>query len=180
MDVSVARKQVFIDGEFTDGANSEWRMVLNPATGEVIAGVPECSAEDVDRAVGAARKAFEKWFDSTPAERSRMLHELADVLEENAEELAQIESRNVGKPINSARGELPYIVDNLRFFAGVARDIEGKSTGEYTRGYTSMIRREPVGVVGQIAPWNYPLMMAVWKLGSALAAGNTVVLKPSE
>ncbi len=118
--------------------------------------------------------------DTTPAERSGMLHRLADVLEENAEELAQLESRNVGKPISSARGELPYIVNNLRFFAGVARDIEGKSAGEYMRGYTSMIRREPVGVISQIAPWNYPLMMAVWKIGPALAAGNTVVLKPSE
>jgi 1-pyrroline dehydrogenase len=180
VDVSVAREKIFIDGEFTEGADGEWRKVLNPATGEVIAEVPECSAEDVDRAVGAARRAFEKWFDSTPAERSQMLQGLADALEENAEELAQIESRNVGKPISSARGELPYIVDNLRFFAGVARDIEGKSAGEYMRGYTSMIRREPVGVVGQIAPWNYPLMMAVWKIGPALAAGNTVVLKPSE
>ena len=180
MDVSVARKKIFIDGEFTEGADGEWRKVLNPATGEVIAEVPECSAEDVDRAVGAARVAFEKWFDTTPAERSQMLHRLADVLEENAEELAQIESKNVGKPIAAARGEMPYIVDNLRFFAGVARDIEGKSAGEYMRGYTSMIRREPVGVVGQIAPWNYPLMMAVWKIGPALAAGNTVVLKPSE
>jgi betaine-aldehyde dehydrogenase len=161
VDVSVAREKIFIDGEFAEGTDGEWRKVLNPATGEVIAEVPECSAEDVDRAVAAARRAFGKWFDTTPAERSGMLHGLADVLEENAEELAQLESRNVGKPIASARGELPYIVDNLRFFAGVARDIEGKSAGEYIRGYTSMIRREPVGVVGQIAPWNYPLMMAV-------------------
>jgi acyl-CoA reductase-like NAD-dependent aldehyde dehydrogenase len=136
VDVSVARTKIFIDGEFTEGANGEWRKVLNPATGEVIAEVPECSAEDVDRAVGAARRAFEKWFDTTPAEQSRMLHGLADVLEENAEELAQLASRNVGKPISSAREELPYIVDNLRFFAGVARDIEGKSAGEYMRGYT--------------------------------------------
>jgi 1-pyrroline dehydrogenase len=180
VDVSVAREKIFIDGEFTEGADGEWRRVLNPATGEVIAEVPECSAKDVDRAVAAARRALGKWFDTTPAERSGMLHGLADVLEENAEELAQLESRNVGKPIASARGELPYIVDNLRFFAGVARDIEGKSAGEYIRGYTSMIRREPVGVVGQIAPWNYPLMMAVWKMGPALAAGNLQILKPSE
>ena len=121
MGVSVERKRILVDGEFVDGANGEWREVLNPATGEVIAEVPECSAEDVDRAVRAARVAFEKWFDTTPAERSQMLHRLADVLEENAEELAQIESRNVGKPVAAARGELPYIVDNLRFFAGVAR-----------------------------------------------------------
>ena len=136
--------------------------------------------EDVDEAVRAARSAFEGWFETTPAERSEMLHGLADMLEEHAEELAQTESRNVGKPIASAREELPYIVDNLRFFAGAGRLLEGKSAGEYTRGYTSMIRREPVGVVGQIAPWNYPLMMAVWKIAPALAAGNTVVLKPSE
>ncbi len=180
MGVSVDRKKTFIGGEFVGGTNDQWREVLNPATGGVVAEVPEGSEEDVNLAVGAARRAFEGWFDTTPAERSQMLHRLANVLEENAEELAQIESKNVGKPIAAARGELPYIVDNLRFFAGVARDIEGKSAGEYMRGYTSMIRREPVGVVGQIAPWNYPLMMAVWKLGPALAAGNTVVLKPSE
>jgi len=180
VDVSVDRKKMFVDGEFVEAADGEWREVLNPATGEVIAGVPEGSGEDVDGAVWAARRAFERWFDTTPAERSRMLHALADVLEEHAEELARIESRNVGKPLSSARGELPYIVDNLRFFAGAGRLIEGKAVGEYQRGYTSMIRREPVGVVGQIAPWNYPLMMAVWKVGPALAAGNTVVLKPSE
>ena len=117
----------------------------------------------MDEAVRAARSVFEGWFETTPAERSEMLHGLADMLEEHAEEPAQAESRNVGKPIASAREELPYIVDNLRFFAGAGRLLEGKSAGEYTRGYTSMIRREPVGVVGQIAPWNYPLMMAVWK-----------------
>ncbi|MGH3147071.1 MAG: aldehyde dehydrogenase family protein, partial [Rubrobacter sp.] len=159
MSVSVGRKKFFVGGEFVEGTDGEWREVLNPATGEVIAEVPEGSGEDVDAAVGAARRAFGGWFDTTPAERSRMLHRLADAIEENAEELAQTESRNVGKPISSAREELPYIVDNLRFFAGVGRHIEGKSAGEYLRGYTSMIRREPVGVVGQIAPWNYPLMM---------------------
>jgi acyl-CoA reductase-like NAD-dependent aldehyde dehydrogenase len=178
--VAVDREKIFVGGEFIEEADGGWREVLNPATGKAIAEVPECSAEDVDRAVGAPRRAFEGWFDTTPAERSRMLHTLADAPEDNAEALAQVESRNVGKPISSAREELPYIVDNLRFFAGVGRHIEGKSAGEYLRGYTSMIRREPVGVVGQIAPWNYPLMMAVWKIGPALAAGNTVVLKPSE
>src|ERR671918_2084806 len=179
MSITVDRKKIFVGGEFVEGAKGEWQGVLNPATGEVIAEVPECSEEDVDEAVRAARSAFEGWFETTPAERSEMLHGLADMLEEHAEELAQAESRNVGKPIASAREELPYIVDNLRFFAGAGRLLEGKSAGEYTRGYTSMIRREPVGVAGQIAPWNYPLMMAVWKIAPALAAGNTVVLKPS-
>ena len=180
MSITVDRKKIFVGGEFVEGAKGEWRGILNPATGEVIAEVPECTEEDVDEAVRAARSAFEGWFETTPAERSEMLHGLADMLEEHAEELAQAESRNVGKPIASAREELPYIVDNLHFFAGAGRLLEGKSAGEYTRGYTSMIRREPVGVVGQIAPWNYPLMMAVWKIAPALAAGNTVVLKPSE
>jgi acyl-CoA reductase-like NAD-dependent aldehyde dehydrogenase len=178
--VAVDRKKIFVGGEFVEGTKGEWRGVLNPATGEVIAEVPECSEEDVDGVVQAASRAFEGWFDTTPAERSEMLHRLADLLEEHAEELVLTESRNVGKPIASARSEMPYIVDNLRFFAGAGRLLEGKSAGEYTRGYTSMIRREPVGVVGQIAPWNYPLMMAVWKIAPALAAGNTVVLKPSE
>jgi acyl-CoA reductase-like NAD-dependent aldehyde dehydrogenase len=178
--ITVDRKKMFVGGEFVEGTSGEWRGVLNPATGEVIAEVPECTEEDVDEAVRAARRAFAGWFETTLAERSQMLHRLADALEEHAEELALTESRNVGKPIASAREELPYIVDNLRFFAGAGRLIEGKSAGEYSRGYTSMIRREPVGVVGQIAPWNYPLMMAVWKIAPALAAGNTVVLKPSE
>jgi acyl-CoA reductase-like NAD-dependent aldehyde dehydrogenase len=150
--VAVDRKKIFVGGEFVEGTKGEWRGVLNPATGEVIAEVPECSEEDVDGAVQAASRAFEGWVDTTPAERSEMLHRLADLLEEHAEELALTESRNVGKPIASARSEMPYIVDNLRFFAGAGRLLEGKSAGEYTRGYTSMIRREPVGVVGQIAP----------------------------
>jgi 1-pyrroline dehydrogenase len=176
----VDTEKIFVDGEFVEGTNGGWREVLNPATGEIIAAVPECTEEDVDRAVRVARGAFENWFETTPAERSRMLNRLADALEDHAEELALTESRNVGKPIASAREELPYIVDNLRFFAGAGRLMEGKSAGEYSRGYTSMVRREPVGVVGQIAPWNYPLMMAIWKIGPALAAGNTIVLKPSE
>ena len=128
----------------------------------------------------AAAAAFEKWQDTTPGERSLMLLKLADVIEKNGDELAALEADNVGKPIGLAKSEIPFMVDNLRFFAGACRCLEGKAAGEYLAGYTSMIRREPVGVVGSIAPWNYPLMMAVWKIGPALAAGNTVVLKPSE
>jgi betaine-aldehyde dehydrogenase/aminobutyraldehyde dehydrogenase len=154
--------------------------VLNPATAETIAKVPRCGAEDVDAAVEAAKRALPEWLETTPGERAEALLALARVLEENADELAAIESQNVGKPLSYARDEIPVCVDNLRFFAGAARLLEGKSAGEYMRGYTSMIRREPLGVVGGIAPWNYPLMMAVWKLGPALAAGNTQVLKPSE
>jgi 1-pyrroline dehydrogenase len=154
--------------------------VLNPATEEVIASVPECTAEDADAAVEAASRALPEWLETTPGERAAALLALAQVMEDNADELAQIESRNVGKPISYARDEIPVCVDNLRFFAGAARILEGKSAGEYMRGYTSMIRREPLGVVAGIAPWNYPLMMAVWKFGPALAAGNTQVLKPSE
>jgi 1-pyrroline dehydrogenase len=180
MDLQVARMKNFVGGEFVEAERGEWERVIEPATGEAIAEVPRCAEEDVDRAVEAASVAFGSWFDTTPQDRSEMLHALADALQEHAEELARLESRNVGKPITMARGELPFIVDNLRFFAGACRVMEGKAAGEYLRGYTSMIRREPVGVVGQIAPWNYPLMMAVWKIAPALAAGNTVVLKPSE
>jgi betaine-aldehyde dehydrogenase len=171
----------FIDGEFVDPANGETEPVLNPATGEAIGHAPLSSAEDVDRAVNAARAAFENWSTTTPGERSLALLRLADKLEEHAEVLAELESDNAGKPIAAFReDEVPFLVDNLRFFAGAARDLEGRSAGEYASGYTSMIRREPIGVIGQIAPWNYPLMMAVWKIGPALAAGNTTVLKPAE
>src|SRR5882724_31594 len=154
--------------------------VLNPATGETIAEVPRSSAEDVDRAVQAAKKALPEWLETTPGERSEMLLKLADALDQHAEELAELESQNVGKPLASARDEMPVASDNFRFFAGAARVLEGKAAGEYMRGYTSWLRREPIGVVGGIAPWNYPLMMAVWKMAPALAAGNVQVLKPSE
>src|SRR3989449_5521223 len=154
--------------------------VLNPATGETIAEVPRASAEDVDRAVQAAKRALPEWLETTPGERAGMLLKLADALDAHADELARLESQNVGKPVPYAADEIPVCSDNLSFFAGAARVLEGRATGEYMRGYTSMIRREPVGIVGQIAPWNYPLMMAVWKIGPALAAGNVVVLKPSE
>jgi 1-pyrroline dehydrogenase len=170
----------FIGGEWVAAASGETMEVINPATGETVAEVPRCGAEDADRAVAAAGKALPAWLDSTPKERSELLHKLADVLDANAEELAQLESLNVGKPLMASRDELPFAADNLRFFAGAARNLEGKSAGEYITGYTSMIRREPLGIVAGICPWNYPLLMAVWKLGPAIAAGNVQILKPSE
>jgi betaine-aldehyde dehydrogenase len=170
----------FIGGEAVDPAEGRTSEVLNPATGEVIARAPESGSEDVDRAVKAARKAFETWSLSTPAQRSAVLLKLADIVEENGDELGRIEALNAGKPVEAAKAdEIPAIVDSLRYFAGAARNLEGKAAGEYLEGFTSMIRREPAGVVGQIAPWNYPLMMAAWKLGPALAAGCTTVLKPA-
>jgi betaine-aldehyde dehydrogenase len=171
-----------IDGEFADPADGRTEAVLNPATGQTIARAPLSSRADVDRAVAAARRAFEDgWGDTTPGERSLALLRIADAIEEHGEELARLEAINAGKPIEAVRAdEIPVMADELRFFAGAARNLEGKATGEYLEGYTSMIRREPVGAVGQIAPWNYPLMMAVWKIGPALAAGCTIVLKPAE
>ncbi len=180
MSTAVAVHKNFVGGEWVEAAGGATMDVLNPATGETIAAVPACSAADVDRAVEAAKRALPEWLETTPGERAELLLKLADILEANAEELAAIESRNVGKPLGYARDEIPVCADNLRFFAGAARILEGRSAGEYMRGYTSMIRREPLGIVGGIAPWNYPLMMAVWKLAPALAAGNVQVLKPSE
>jgi betaine-aldehyde dehydrogenase len=171
----------FIDGEFVDPVEGQTEPVVNPATGEPIAEAPLSTAEDVDRAVAAAGKARDSWARTPPAERSLALLKLADAIEEHADELADLESANAGKPRKAfAEDEIPFMVDNLRFFAGAARCLEGRASGEYVEGYTSLIRREPVGVVGQITPWNYPLMMAVWKIGPALGAGNTVVLKPAE
>ncbi len=169
-----------VGGAAVDAVEGETREILNPATGAVIGRVPECAEADVERAVEAAAAAFPAWRATTPGARAQVLLDLADVLEANREELAQIESANVGKPIELAREEMPTCVDQLRFFAGAARCLEGRAAGEYMEGYTSMVRREPIGVVGQIAPWNYPLMMAIWKFAPALAAGNTSVLKPSE
>jgi aminobutyraldehyde dehydrogenase len=154
--------------------------VVNPATGETIDSVPNMTAEEVDEAVERAKQALPQWLDATPKERSELLHKLAQIIEGNAEELAQIESRNVGKPLMVSRDEMPFCADNLRFFAGAARVLEGKSAGEYVKGYTSLIRREPIGIVAGICPWNYPLMMAVWKMGPGLAAGNVQILKPAE
>jgi betaine-aldehyde dehydrogenase len=173
--------QNFIGAEPVDPLDGETEPILNPATGETIAFAPLSSAADVDRAVRAARDAFPGWSTTTPGERAGALLKLADAIEEHADELAELEADNAGKPINAFRNdEIPFMVDNLRFFAGAARCLEGRAAGEYLSGYTSMIRREPVGVIGQIAPWNYPLMMAIWKIGPALAAGNTIVLKPAE
>jgi len=173
--------QNFINGSYEAPADGQTEPVFNPATGEVIAHAPLSTAADVDRAVKAAHDAFPGWAAATPGERALALLKLADAIEEHADELSELESDNAGKPINAFRDdEIPFMVDNLRFFAGAARCLEGRAAGEYVSGYTSIIRREPVGVVGQIAPWNYPLMMAVWKIGPALAAGNTIVLKPAE
>src|SRR6187549_757672 len=180
MSVTVSQHKNFVGGEWVDAIEGGTMEVLNPATGDVIAEVPSGTQADVDRAVEAAKKALPEWLETTPQERSEALLKLAAAIDDNTEELAELESQNVGKPLGYARDEMPVSADNLRFFAGAARNLEGKAAGEYMRGYTSMIRREPVGVVGQIAPWNYPLMMAVWKIGPALAAGNTIVLKPSE
>jgi 1-pyrroline dehydrogenase len=180
MSATTTQYQILIGGDFADAAAGETMEVIAPATGQTIAEVPRCGAEDVDRAVEAAQAAAPEWLEKTPKERSELLHKLADVMDEHAEELAQLESVNVGKPLMASRDEMPFSADNLRFFAGAARNLEGKSAGEYIEGYTSMIRREPIGIVGGICPWNYPLMMAVWKLGPALAAGNLQILKPSE
>jgi betaine-aldehyde dehydrogenase len=171
----------FIDGEWVEPADGATEPVLDPSTGEEIAEAPLSSEEDVDRAVAAARAAFPGWAATTPGERALALLRLADTVEQHAEELIELESANAGKPITAVRDdELPFLVDNLRFFAGAARCLEGRAAGEYLEGYTSMIRREPVGVIGQVTPWNYPLMMAVWKIGPALATGNAIVLKPAE
>jgi len=180
MSVTVSHHKNFVGGEWVDSLDGGTMEVVNPATGETIAEVPRSTEQDVGRAVEAAKKALPEWLETTPAERQELLLKLADLLDENAEELAKLESTNVGKPLSYARDEMPVCSDNIRFFAGAARVLEGKSAGEYMRGYTSFMRREPIGVVAGIAPWNYPLMMAVWKLAPALAAGNVQVLKPSE
>jgi 1-pyrroline dehydrogenase len=174
--------QMFIGGEWVNSSTGETRDIISPHTGEVIATVQEGSAEDANRAVAAAKKAFdETWFDATPKDRQLALLKLADAIEADADEIVKIESEDAGKPAEVTMSEeIPPIVDNLRFFAGAARTMEGRAAGEYMAGFTSIVRREPIGVAGLIAPWNYPLMMAIWKIGPALAAGNTVVLKPSE
>jgi 1-pyrroline dehydrogenase len=180
MSATATSYKVLIGGEFVESATGETMDVIAPATGEVIASVPSCSAEDVDRAVAVAKAAWPEWSERTPRARSELLHRMADIMDEHAEELAQLESVNVGKPLMASRDEMPFSADNIRFFAGAARVLEGKSAGEYIEGYTSVVRREPLGIVAGICPWNYPLMMAVWKFGPALAAGNVQILKPSE
>jgi len=178
---SKTKLQNFIDGEFVDAADGATEAVLNPANGETIAEMPLSNEEDVNRAVAAAKRAFDSWSNTTPGERGTALLKLADLIEEHAEELADLESADAGKPRQAfLDDEIPFGADNLRFFAGAGRTMQGSAAGEYVEGRTSIIRREPVGVVGQITPWNYPLMMAIWKIGPALAAGCTIVLKPAE
>ena len=173
--------QNFINGKSVPGSSGEVTQLINPATGEVYATAPKSNAADVDAAMKAAEAAFVLWRDSTPSERQRALLKIADALEARADEIIAIECRNTGKPIAiTASEEVPPMLDQIRFFAGAARNLEGKSAGEYMRGMTSFIRREPIGVCAQVTPWNYPMMMAVWKWAPAIAAGNTVVLKPSD
>jgi betaine-aldehyde dehydrogenase len=175
--------QLWIDGQWADSKGRGVIAIENPATAEKLAEVVDANREDVNQAVSAARNAFYdgRWSKLTPGQRSGALWRLADLLEARVQEFARVESENTGKPyaMVSLGADLPFTVDNLRFFAAAARDTHGSAAGEYLKGYTSIYRREPVGVVGQIAPWNYPLMMAVWKIGPALAAGCTVVLKPA-
>ncbi len=171
----------FIDGAFVDAGGDATSDVVNPATGQVVAHAPVSGAEEVDAAYRAADRAFGEWGRTTPSERQQALLKFADSIEAHAEELIGLESENTGKiKALTASEEIPPMVDQLRFFAGAARVLEGRAAGEYMAGHTSWVRREPIGVVGQVTPWNYPLLMAVWKIGPALAAGNTVVLKPSD
>lgn len=175
--------KLWIDGAWVSGSGRKRLKVENPATGEILASVVDANREDVDKAVSAARTAFYdgRWSRLTPGERALALWRLGDLLEKRIEKFARAESDNTGKPYAfvSLGADLPFCVDNLRFFAAAARDTHGYSSGEYAKGFTSIYRREPVGVVGSVAPWNYPLMMAIWKLGPALAAGCTIVLKPA-
>jgi betaine-aldehyde dehydrogenase len=175
--------KLWINGQWSDSKGGKPMNVINPANGEKIATVLDASAADVDRAAQAAKTAFYdgRWSKLTPAARSNALLKLATLVEQKADELSRAESLNTGKPFEfvSKGADMPFIIDNIRFFAAAARDVHGSHAGEYAAGFTSIFRKEPVGVVGQIAPWNYPLMMAVWKMGPALAAGCTVVLKPA-
>jgi betaine-aldehyde dehydrogenase len=176
--VARTKLQNFIDGEFVDAADGATEGVTNPANGETIAEMPLSTEEDVNRAVAAAKRAFPGWAATTPGERAAALFALADKL---AEELADLEAADAGKPRGAfLEDEMPFLCDNLRFFGGAGRVLEGKAAQEFVAGRTSIVRREPIGVVGQITPWNYPLMMAIWKIGPALATGNTIVLKPAE
>ncbi|MBQ0984422.1 gamma-aminobutyraldehyde dehydrogenase [Streptomyces sp. F63] len=181
MTTELRRLRNYIGGEFRDAADGRTTDVVNPATGEVYATAPLSDAADVDAAMAAAEAAFPAWRDLVPADRQKALLKIADAMEERAEELIEAECRDTGKPVGLTRSEeIPPMIDQVRFFAGAARMLEGRSGGEYMEGLTSFVRREPVGVCAQVAPWNYPMMMAVWKFAPALAAGNTVVLKPSD
>ena len=171
----------FINGEFVEAASGQTSDVINPATGQVYAQAAISNDADVDRAYQAAAKAFEEWGSATPAERQLALFRIADAMEARAEEFADVESENTGKPRSTlVEYEIMVSVDQIRFFAGAARNLEGRATAEYMRDHTSSIRREPIGVIGQVTPWNYPLNMATWKFAPAIAAGNAVVLKPSD
>ncbi|HEX5861605.1 MAG TPA: aldehyde dehydrogenase family protein, partial [Nocardioides sp.] len=173
--------QNVVDGKLVDSASGETYDVIDPTTGEVYATAPMSGPEDLDRAYAAADRAFESWGGSTPQDRASALLKLADAIEARAEELNAVESKDTGKPLGLTMSEeMPYASDHFRFFAGAARVLEGKAAGEYMADHTSFVRREPIGVVGQVTPWNYPLLMMIWKIAPALAAGNTVVLKPSD
>jgi betaine-aldehyde dehydrogenase len=173
--------QNFVNGKFTDTGEGRTSDVVDPSTGEAYAQAPVSGPGDVDAAMQAAAAAFEDWRDATPSERSLALLRFADAVQVRAEDIIEAECRNTGKPVALMRSEeIPPAVDQIRFFAGAARMLEGRSAGEYMRNHTSMIRREPIGVCAQVTPWNYPMMMAVWKFAPAIAAGNTVVLKPSD
>ena len=171
----------FVGGQQVPAQDGRTSAVVDPSTGEAYLRAPVSGAADVDAALHTAAEAFDTWRNATPAERSLALLRFADAIEARAEDFVEAESRNTGKPVAMTRtDEVPPLADELRFFAGAARILEGRSAGEYLGGHTSMIRREPVGVCAQVTPWNYPMMMAVWKIAPALAAGNTVVLKPSD
>ena len=171
----------FIDNAYVDARSDNRIDIIDPSTGQAVASAPVSGADDIDAAYTSAAKAFEEWGQTTPSERQQALLKFAEAIEARAEEFIKLESENTGKPhALTASEELPPMVDQLRFFAGAARVLEGKASTEYMSGHTSWVRREPIGVVGQVTPWNYPMMMAVWKIGPALAAGNTIVLKPSD
>ena len=171
---------MLINGKFEKG-NSNEEKVLNPKNGDLISSIPQASEDQINKAVESSSNAYSKWSRTTPSERSSLLLKLADKIDENAKELAKLESLNCGKPYHlTLSEEIPASADVFRFFAGACRCMSASAAGEYMEGFTSMIRREAIGVIASISPWNYPLMMAAWKLAPALAAGNTVVLKPSE
>ena len=179
--MALRKLQNFIGGEYRDAVDGRTSTLVNPSTGEGFAEAPVSGQADVDAAMQAAERGFEQWRDATPSERSRALLKIADAMEERAEELVRLESENTGKPVQlTLDEEVPPAIDQIRFFAGAARMLNGLSAGEYMAGHTSMIRREPVGICAQVTPWNYPFMMAVWKFAPAIAAGNAVVLKPSD
>ena len=173
--------EMYIGGKWVPSSDGQTEPNINPSNGETADNVQVGTREDADQAVEAAQAAYDEvWFDTPPKERSAMMFQLADAMEADVDYLAKLESEDVGKPISVSAADIPFIIDNLRFFAGAARHLEGKSSAEYEKGFTSIIRREPLGVTAGICPWNYPLMMAIWKVGPALAAGNTSVIKPAQ